>query len=307
MSRLPDFFVVGAAKSGTTALHHLLLAHPRIYVPPRQEPSFFAFEGERPSFRGPRQSEAAINRSAVTELRAYQALYGGLPDDCLAGDVSPAYLYWPGTAHRIAQRVPCARIVIILRNPADRAYSAFMHAKRESKEPLDFAAALKAEASRIEANWGLLWRYVDLGRYARQIRDYYDVFPVSQVKVVLFERLRDEPQRLLAELYEFLDVSLCSFANTTVRYNASGVPRSRVAHYMTANEGPLRPLARLAAPYLGKERLRRWRQVIRVRNLTRVPMEQTLRFQLLHELAEDVVETGSIIGEDLSSWIAPIT
>jgi hypothetical protein len=98
------------------------------------------------------------------------------------GEATPLYIYAPGTAERIKHHVPEARIVAILRNPADRAYSAFLYALRLGIEPLtDFRRALQEEERRIRQNWHYVYRYRDRGLYYRQIKEYYEVFGSEKV------------------------------------------------------------------------------------------------------------------------------
>ena len=120
MSRWPNFFIIGAGKSGTTSLYHYLKQHPQIFMSPVKEPKYFAFAGQRLNYTGP--GDARIVPETTTTREAYLDLFREAGDQSAVGEASTVYL-GPinGTAQRIAQQVPEARIVAILRQPADRA------------------------------------------------------------------------------------------------------------------------------------------------------------------------------------------
>ncbi len=150
---LPNFLVIGATKSGTTSLYTYLKQHPEVYMP-MKEPNFFALEGrEPPFFRGP-EGWKEPSQKRITDLEGYRTLFAGASGEKAMGEVSPLYLYAPQAAYRIRRYVPEAKLVAILRNPVERAYSAYMHLVREDREPLGFAEALKEEERRIQSNWG---------------------------------------------------------------------------------------------------------------------------------------------------------
>lgn len=302
---MPNFVVVGAAKSGTTALHQYLSQHPDIYLPERQEPNFFAFEGHPPNFRGPRGTAASVNRISITSLEDYRALYRPVASQTAVGDVSPVYLYWPAAAHAIKRHVPDAKIIVSLRNPADRAYSAYMHARREDKEPLeDFRSALEAEEQRIRDNWGFLWRYADLGRYGSQLPRYYDLFPPERIKVVLYDELARDPVGVCRQLQRFLEVDASFTPDVGLRHNVSGLPRSRLMHRLLGRDSTLAAVARTAAPVLGKRRLQDAQVRLRNRNLARTRPPRPRPDSLLPDYRADIRRVEALTGRDLSHWLA---
>jgi hypothetical protein len=299
---LPTFLVIGAAKSGTTALHHYLRQHPDVFLPASQEPSFFSFEGTRPDFRGPGGIAASVNTGAVTDLDAYRDLFRPAGGRAARGEVSPVYLYWPGTAERILAHVPDVKLCVILRNPVDRAFSAYMHAVREGKEPLEFPSALVAEPERIAQRWGFLWRYADLGHYTEQLRRFYDVFPASQIHVGLYDDLQRDPVGVCASVQRFIGVDDGFRPDVRVRHNVSGAPRSRAVQQLLSRKGPLRPLATGAAALVGRQRLRRWQVTLHNANLRTVEFPEDVRAELVDRFSAEIDELAGMIGKDLSHW-----
>lgn len=302
--RLPDFVLIGAAKSGTSALYSYLKQHPRIYLPDHQEPSFFAFEDEEIDFRGPGGTAASVNVNAVRTLSAYTALFEPAPPDAKLGDVSPVYLYWPAAAERVRRYIPSARIIASLRNPADRAYSSFMHACRENKEPLqDFASGLQAEPARIQDNWGFLWRYADMGHYLEQLKRYYDRLDPNQIKVILYDDFRDDPVAVCKELWHFLGIDPSFVPDTRLAHNVSGIPRSQRLHRVLDRQSRVGRLTRRVAPLVGRERLRSWQTSLKNRNLQKLTAPEVVRRELLDSYRTEIVELQGLIGRDLSRWL----
>lgn len=201
---MPNFFVVGAQKAGTTSLYHYLDQHPEIYMSPAKEPFFFDHEIDS-SGRLIRQKfgrRSLSRKPRFATIGEYQALFDGVREEKAIGEASPLYIYAPGTAERIKRYVPEARIVALLRNPADRAYSAFLYAVRIGVEPLtDFAQALEDEDRRIRDNWHYVYRYRDRGLYCRQLKAYFDVFGPERIGLWLYEDLKDDPQEISRSVY----------------------------------------------------------------------------------------------------------
>src|SRR3954452_17434204 len=121
---MPNFLIVGAAKSGTTSLYYYLKQHPQVFVSPVKEPKFFAYEGEKVVYRGP--GDAENNRRLVNNLADYRALFGGANGAKAIGEASPVYLYSPKACERIRHYLPDAKLFVILRDPAERAYPSFL-------------------------------------------------------------------------------------------------------------------------------------------------------------------------------------
>lgn len=301
---LPTFVVIGAAKSGTTALYNYLGQHPEVYMTPREEPSFFAFADQAPRFRGPGDTEASVNYTTITSRAEYEELFAGAKPAQARGDISPVYLYWPGTAERLASLVPDVRIVAVLRHPLDRAYSAFMHACRESKEPVsDFRAALLAEPARIADNYGFLWRYNDLGRYAGQLRSYLEVFPREQVLITLYDDLAADPHGLCARVQDFIGVDPFFVPDTSIKHNMSGIPRSRMLYRLLRSGSWVAEGARRVAHLVGDDRLKRLQTRLRGGLLRREELDPALRDELLGEWEEEIQQVAALTGHDLEHWL----
>ena len=164
---MPNFLMVGAQKCGTPSLYYYLKQHPQIYMSPVKEAHFFDVEeGEKPDFR-----RASHSSRPVSGIEDYRALFAGVKDETAIGEASPSYVYIPEAPRRIRSRLPDAKLIAILRDPADRAYSAFLHTSRSGREPLtDFAQALREEEDRIRNGWHPLYHYRERGFYHAQLK-----------------------------------------------------------------------------------------------------------------------------------------
>jgi hypothetical protein len=296
---MPTFLVIGAAKSGTTALWTFLRQHPDVFMPDHKEPQYFAFaEGEKPTFRGP---ATTIGR-AVTSRSAYQDLFAAAADARAVGEASNLYLYVDGAAERIAHELPEAKLVAILRQPADRAFSAYQHLKRQGREPApDFEAALAAEAQRIREGWGFLWRYRDFGFYGRQLRRYAARFDRDRMLVHLHEDLEADAEATMRRTYEFLEVDPTFTPDLGARPNRGGVPRSGLRGALLSRRNPIR---RLLAPAMPSGMRNRARSVADRQALSRERLDPVLRWRLTDEFREDIEELAGLLDRDLGAWLA---
>jgi hypothetical protein len=289
---MPNFFIVGAQKAGTTSLYHYLDQHPQIYMSPRKEPHFF--EGMHSEFRRPGRRNAP-----VSDLAEYLALFAGASGEKAIGEASASYLYSPKAPGLIKGSVPDARLIAVLRNPADRAYSNYLHCVQVGREPLgSFAEALQAEQSRMRDRWGPLWYYRDKGFYYAQVKRYFDTFGRERVGVWLYEDLRNDTSRTLGEVFRFLNVDENFVPDASIEHNPSGVPRAGKLY--------TRVRALTARNPVLVERLlpARLRGYLKSRILVKPPpFPPELREDLTRSYEEDILRLQELIDRDLSAWL----
>lgn len=202
---LPDFFIAGAPKAGTTALHVALAAHPSLYLSPVKEPKYFLCDGPPPREGGP--GDAHSYREWIWRRADYEALFDGAPAGALRGESTPFYLADFAAHRRIHEAVPQARLVVVLRDPVDRAYSNWAHLWADGLETIpDFVAACEAEQPRAAAGWAPFWRYLGTGLYGQQLEHLWTLFPREQVHVIRYKWLVDSPGTTLDGVCRFLGV-----------------------------------------------------------------------------------------------------
>jgi hypothetical protein len=202
---LPDFFVIGAPKAGTTALHVALAQHPRVFMSRTKEPKHFLTDGLPPTGGGP--GDAKTFREYVWSRADYEALFTTAQEGGMRGESTPFYLYDHTAQQRIISAVPGARMIALLRDPIDRAHSNWTHLWSAGLEPeSDFLRACALEDTRAAKGWAPFWRYLDLGRYGEQLRRLYSIVPREQVLVLRYRTLREQPAATLDAIFGFLGV-----------------------------------------------------------------------------------------------------
>lgn len=297
---LPNFFVVGAARSGTTSLNRYLSQHPEIYLSPRKETHFFARDYLPPYFMG--TGDERLNSLLMRDEDQYVQLYAGATAKAL-GESSAFYLCFTKAAERMAQEVPDAKIILILREPVDRAYSAYMFLARDDRETLGFEEGLSREAERKQQGFEPMWWYKELSLYSSQVQHYLEVFGPKRIKVLLYEEFYADPGQALRDVFAFLGVKEDVVINTSVRYNVSGVPKSRrlyapLSHFIF-NPSPFEKRIKSMIPL----HLRRAWASKATGILTRpVPLDSHIHAQLRESFAEDVGTLEDLLHRDLSLW-----
>lgn len=304
---MPNFLIVGAQKAGTTALYQYLKQHPDVYMSPVKEPHFFAFEEKELDFRGPRDRET-LGHMVVNDEVAYRDLFAGADGARAQGEASAMYLYMEEAVGGIRRHAPDAKLLAVLRNPAERAYSSFLHMSRDGREPIpDFAGALAAEEERIRGNWSPIWHYRRMGFYHEQISRYREAFGPEQMRVYLYEDLEGDSQGMLRDIHEFIGVDPSFTPDISARYNASGVPKSKRLHALHRFLLRPHPIKAAFKPFLPKKLRRRMVEgslnTLRNRNLVKPPFPQEVRQDLIEGYREDISKLETLLGRDLSSWL----
>ena len=302
--RLPDFLVIGAAKSGTVSVYHYLELHPDIFMCPVNESNFFALETAdlTKEYLGP-VDRFYLDQHCVKTLTAYCSLFRDARPHQVVGESSPLYLFSRTAPARIHHHIPTAKIIAILRQPADRAFSNYQHFRRAGIEPIaDFEEAIHAELVRRQQGWGPwpFWFYSEMGFFAAQLQAYFDLFGPRQILVVLFEDLLADTAGLMKKIYEFVGVNGTYAPDLSTRHNVGGVPRREWLDKF------------ITKPYLAKTMLKKLlpdgpRRRLRVRlsdwNNDKPRLDPDLRTELTRMYQEDVLCLQQMIGRDLGHWL----
>ena len=295
---LPNFLILGAAKTGTTSLYRYLRQHPKIYMSPAKEPRFFAFEGEILNYKGPGDAQ----ETAKTDLKSYQDLFRDVTDETAIGEASTVYLWSPKAAERIQYYIPDAKLIAILRNPVERAYSNFLHLVQAEREPLsDFAQALKQEQERINNNWWHFWYYKEQGFYSVQLKRYCDRFDANQIKVYLYEDFQAEPITVVKDIFRFLEVDSDFTPNLSEKVRQSRrVPKNKALHSLLTQPNPLKAILKPLLPTKVRQRVA---DNLNQKNLVKPKVSPEVCQQLIEEYREDIVALQDLIKRDLSNWL----
>jgi len=216
----PNFIIIGAMKAATTSLYTYLKQHPDVFMTSIKEPMFFNSLNTENDFvlKGRKTKK-------IKSFDEYYSLFKKAANETAIGEASPAYISNNSCAKLIKEHLPNTKIIAILRQPVERAYSNFLHAKRADREPIEnFEEALIAEEKRIDENWSPLYHYKTKGHYYQQLKRYIDLFPENQIKVILFKDIISNPQKVSKEVFDFLEVDNSFTPNTSKKANVSGSP-----------------------------------------------------------------------------------
>jgi hypothetical protein len=306
-ARVPDFFIVGHHKSGTTALYEMLRRHPQIYMSDIKEPQFFATD-TRPRFPSPR------GHSLPETLEQYLSLFSGAGAQQRAGEASPSYLWSHAAAGQIAELQPAARIIAILREPVSFLYSLHLQLLRSHVESeKDLRKALSLEAARREgreipprSHRPQLLQYADHVRYADQLRRYHAVFPREQVLVLIYDDFRRDNAATLREVLQFLDVDDAHpLEQLSVKQTTRAIRSQQLddmLHAVTLGGSPLARAGRTTIKALTPRRLR-WRAFGAVKRravFADAPApDQAVMLELRRRFKAEVVDLSEYLNRDL--------
>ena len=297
---LPNFLIIGAAKSGTGALHHYLAQHPEIFMSPIREPHFFALEGTTPVFQGP-QDDELINKRAVTTLEEYTLLFSGVQNEIAVGESSVSTLYSAKAPARIKNILPCAKLIVILRNPVDRAFSNYLYMVARGFEPEPtFEAAIKVEEWRIQNGWQHIWHYRNMGFYGEQLERFVCLFPLEQKRIFLYEDFLADSQTILRSIFEFLEVDTTFRPRQVKRPNQSGIPKNQYLNDLLLKHGLLKQALKILLP---KEVGQVLASEFRKQNLRKPRLDRATRLELIETYQPDIERLQRILNRDLSRWL----
>ena len=294
----PDFFIVGAFKSGTTAMYEYLRPHPQIFMPFHKEPMYF---GADLSHHYGRMSPAE-----------YLALFREASPGQRVGEASTWYLYSTSAAREIAEFAPSAQIVALLRNPVDVMYAQHSQLLYRGDEPLaDFGAALEAEPARQRGEGlppsparpeTLFYRHSV--RFAEQLERYFAVFGRERVHVALFDDLVADVAGTYRDILAFLGVDPTFRPGFAVHNENKRVRLGALQRMMYNPPPPLRAAAARLRRYTLVHRLRDGLLRLNSRAERRPAMDAGLRRRLIDEFTPEFERLGRLIGRDLSAWCA---
>jgi Sulfotransferase family len=302
---LPDFLVIGAPKAGTTALHTALSRHPGLFMSPVKEPKFFLTDGPPPT-RGGGPGDAQTYREHVWRREDYEALFRDAPAGCLRGESTPFYLYDRASQRRIRTLIPHARLIVILRDPVERAHSNWTHLWSAGLEPLgDFVRACAEEDRRAAAGWAPFWHYTRLGRYGEQLDHLLTVFPAEQVFILRYRALVGDARRTLDDICGFLGVRQ-GIIDEVPRENVTAHPQRSLTHLTVSK---LVRAAAAASGHLpgraGASVTKPLEQFLQQKAGRRQPLTWGQRQAVLGYFERDILLLQDITQADFSDWLRP--
>ncbi|MEM1144707.1 MAG: sulfotransferase [Pseudomonadota bacterium] len=286
MQRPVDFFIVGAPKAGTTALHQFLAGHPGAYLSQPKELNYFS---------GPElKSQSLYYKQHIVESREdYTEVFDTAETLQKIGEASVSYLFYPEVAKRIRAYNPHAKIIILLRDPVDRAFSHYLMDYRMGLVDAPFEDIVFRASEQHELHYQ---QYVLLGLYHDQVKRYLDAFP-DQVQIHFHKQLIRSPEQVMQSLYSFLDIDESYSPDLSERHNMSSMPRTRLVRSIYSL-APLRSAARTLLPSAIRKPL-----IAALFDSEHRPTIEPATDRMLRALyAEDIAKLELLLGKDLTDW-----
>lgn len=311
----PNFFVVGAAKAGTSSLGDYLSRHPDVYVSPVKEPHFFSTDIRMAHFRADYRNRVYFDVQAylsnhpleykhiahIEDRSQYLGLFREVKNEKAIGELSTGYLYSSYAADNLFEFNPDARIVMVLRQPVHRAYSHYVMNLRDLWDcNSGFINALERDFTASEKGWGRSHLYVELGLYFEQVSRYLKRFPEKQVKIFLYEDFQNDPAGFIRELCTFLGVSPSALGGVDMRErkHVAALPRFKISGIYFSS-------LKVLSGYIGMVMPDKLKPLVRnvIFSKRNVPKLREDEFnQAMKYFRDDIQKLSVLIKRDLQSW-----
>jgi hypothetical protein len=297
--KLPNFLIVGAAKSGTSSLHNYLNQHTDVFMPSYNNE---AMKVKEPRFLIKDLVQYRLH-NGVWNFEEYRSLFSDVKDEMAVGESSVLYLYYHQHAiknikYYLGNEV---KIIIMLRNPTDRAYSAFQHVSRGFKENYSFEESLSIEKGRMEREENLtpMVMYKEMGMYYEMVKSYKNSF--KNVHVIFYEDFRDNIQAEMNKVYTFLSISKSRKIDLSTRYNVGGKRwKNKIMKYIFMKDNLIQSILKLAIPISFRKVIRN--KLINLSTNPVLPIKDETRKMLNDHFKEDIQKLSLLLNKDLQHW-----
>lgn len=299
MNSLPSFLIIGAAKSGTTALYHYLNQHSEVFLSPIKETNFFAQKGKKVAFKGPKDN-VGTHSTTITEIGDYHNQFINVTTEKAVGEICPSYLYCSDAPKNIKEYIPEVKIIAILREPVARAFSAWVHLTRDGREQLSFKDALDDELRRIKENWAEIWHYKHESLYYEQLKRYYDTFPKENIRVFLYEDFKNDPVKVFSEICEFIGVDNRFIPDMSLQHNKGGIPKNKIIWDLMNKHNIWKTVINYIIPIRIRKKIK---EKIDSINLNKKPeLDKNNRKELSIQFCDEIEKIEQLIEQDLNAW-----
>lgn len=303
----PDFLIVGAPKAGTTALHSALTQHPDVFVTRPKEPKYWLCDdAPPPHWRGP--GDRHSQQEWVWRSEEYADLFRPARDDQVRGESTPFYLWSRGAHRRIGADLPEVRLIAVVRDPVDRAYSNWMHLWSDGLEPVaDFRRAFALQDERVRRGYAPFWRYRELGLYGEQLAHLYAHVAPERVLVLRYRDIVDDPAGTVDRACRFLGIR---------EGQVSSIPRDNARSYAVPGwrTRAIGPVVRAGAALGQFVPPQVWRRLsvpvvaqLSGRDTHRPHLAPEERAELIEVFADDIGLLSDLTGQDFRDWLSPVS
>jgi hypothetical protein len=240
-------------------------------------------------------------QTGISDQAEYEALFAPATTESAIGEASTMYLYLPWVPARIAELKPDMKLIAILRHPVDRAFSHYCMRVGMEAEPLKtFEEAVEAEPDRVARGDVDGTHYLGRGFYSAQIRRYLDLFPREQLRIYLYDDLREDAVKLSRDAFRFLEVDDRFEPDTSLKQNVGEMPKSRALHDFLTRENPTKAVLKAVLPPTLRKRMA---TAAKDRNLLKPVLSPDTRRRLTGAFREDILNLQDLLSRDLSAWL----
>ncbi|MEM1172990.1 MAG: sulfotransferase domain-containing protein [Cyanobacteria bacterium P01_H01_bin.35] len=293
--KLPTFLVVGIEKAGTTSIYQYLNQHPQIYMSPVKETNFLERDWE--NFQG------KPNSKRIDTWEKYCNLFNNVQDEIAIGEVSPNYLFhYKSSSQRIIKYVPDVKMIAILRNPVDRAYSDYLMHLRDSIEVEKIRSLTEQVKFRADSSFT-----IKKGLYYTPVKHYFDTFGKERIKIYLYNDLSEDSTTMIQDMYQFIGVNSNFTPETSERQQVAAVPKNQSLNNLIKTKNPVRTAVssvfRVVMPPEMRQKLRSGLIKLNSGGKELKPLSSEERKILTDFYREDILKLQDLIQRDLSSWL----
>lgn len=301
MNRLPDFLIVGVQKAGTTSIAEYLNQHPKCGISKIKEPSFFSYYGlpKEKYLKLKEFNKSASSFDVVTDFENYLNLF---PKKSIIGEASTHYFYFSkrtivNIKKFYGKDYKNLKIIIILRDPVERAFSAWSMFVRDGKEKRPFLLALKESKETAKKMDIVEFDYIGFSLYSESLMLFLDEF--ENVKIILFEDFKKNPLKVIQDIYGFLGIEKEFIPDVSLRFNPSGKPKNKLIYDFIIGQNPIKSLIK---PFIPENTRKRIRTKIQNKLLNKIKLSLNDRYEALKFFIEDIEKVEVILKKDLSLW-----
>ena len=295
MNNLPNFLVVGTAKAGTTSLYEHLINSSEVFPLKVKEPSFFSYQ----NLNTPQNGKKDYIKEDITikTIQDYYKLFKGSEKYKIIGDFSVENLYYSKTViplikEHLGDKV---KILIVLRNPVERAISAYKHLKRDLREEKSFKEACDLEKKRIENDFAVIWHYKSMGLYHDDIKAYIENF--DNVKILFYEDLRKNSAAFMQEVESFLEIQpINNTKESDKKHNFSYIPKNKSIQKIISWENPIKRKIMKVIPHKLKNYIKE------LNSQGDFVVDYNTKKELEKYFSEDREKLEKLLNKDLSFW-----
>lgn len=303
-NNLPNLLIVGAAKCGTTSLHAFLSRHKNILMSKIKEPKYFSNKAITIDFSG--KGDLEVYNRIVKSESTYKELFKSEKKFIIKGESSADLLYYyKNVIPIIKKELKDPYIIILLRNPIERAFSAYKHLIRDGRETKSFEEGLQLESERKKRGYEFIWHYKEVGLYYNQVKSFLENF--KNCKVILFDDFKKDSQLVVDDTCDFLKLKTVKINKQKI-YNKSGIPKSNFQTFFYNNFIKKRSVLKTIVSFFLKETKKEkiafiLKDQLFNKHLQKLEINPKIKHLLIDYFKDDVLKLEKLIGRDLQHWL----